>query len=132
MRRASGALLVLVLIVVGSACAANRAAGGPRSQADPITVEEIERRGPFSTLYDLVQILRPRWLRSQGPDSLIGQQGQVQVHMDGNWLGSVETLRDISAHGVTSIHWLGPVDASARYGLNHSHGAIVVSTAVIH
>ena len=52
--------------------------------------------------------------------------------MDGNWLGSIQTLRGISAHGVTSIRWLGPVDAAARYGLNHSHGAIVVSTAVIH
>ena len=132
MRRASGALLILILIVVGSACATRRVDGGPRSQSDPITVAEIERRGPFSNLYDLVQILRPRWLRSQGPDTLSGQQGQVQVHIDGNWLGSIETLRSISAHGITSIRWLGPVDAAARYGLDHSHGAIVVSTAVVH
>jgi hypothetical protein len=29
---------------------------------------------------------------------------------------------------VTSIDWLAPIDAAARYGLNHSHGAIIIST----
>jgi hypothetical protein len=56
----------------------------------------------------------------------------VQVHMDGNHLGGVRVLQRLAAVGVTSIRWLRPIDASARFGLNHSHGAIVISTAPLH
>lgn len=135
MARPSGRPIVLLLAVLltASACAARPGVdGSPRSQSASITLIEIEQRGPFTSMYDLVQILRPRWLRSQGPDSFMGGQGQVQVHFDGNWIGSVQNLRGLAAHGVTSVAWLDPVEAAARYGLNHSHGAIVVSTAPIH
>lgn len=125
-------LLVLLLLAVGSACSSRRLPGGATSQSDMISLAEIEQRGPFSNMYDLVQILRPRWLRSQGPDTFMAGQGQVQVHIDGNWVGSVQSMRSLAAHGVTSVQWLSPVDAAARYGLDHGHGAIVVSTAPVH
>ena len=125
--------LLLAFILTAGACAGRQSVdGSPRSQSAAITLTEIEQRGPFNSMYDLVQILRPRWLRSQGPDSFMGGQGQVQVHFDGNWIGPVQNLRGLAAHGVTSVAWLDPVEAAARYGLNHSHGAIVVSTAPIH
>jgi hypothetical protein len=44
----------------------------------------------------------------------------------------VEALRNLSAHGVTSIQWMAPIDAAARFGLDHSHGVIIVSTAANH
>ena len=134
MSRTHGGLvmLVAVLVLFASACGGGSRLGGPRSQSDPITILEIEERGPFNSLYDLVQILRPRWLRSQGPDSFISGQGAVQVHIDGNWIGPVQNMRNLAAHGVTSLRWLDPVDAAARYGLDHGHGAIVVSTAPVH
>ena len=132
-RMKGGLLLVVLLMLAGSACASRSGvAGGGRSQSDPITIVEIEQRGPFTNLYDLIMALRPRWLRSQGPDSFVAGQGAVQVHIDGNWLGNVSTLRTLAAHGVTSVRWLGPVDAAARFGLDHGHGAIVVSTAPVH
>jgi hypothetical protein len=40
----------------------------------------------------------------------------------------VDVLRRLSAHGVTWVEWLPPIDAGARFGLNHSHGAIIIST----
>src|SRR5690606_4912394 len=127
-----GLLLVIPLMLVGAACASRSTVGGARSQSDPITIAEIEQRGPFTNMYELIMALRPRWLRSQGPDSFVASQGAVQVHFDGNWLGNVSTLRNLAAHGVTSVSWLGPVDAAARFGLDHGHGAIVVSTAPVH
>lgn len=126
-------LLVLAIVASGSACGG----AGPRGEASPrdpdlITLAELERQGQYSNLYDVIEVLRSRWLRNQGPDRLQGPQGQVQVHMDGNWLGNVAVLRTISPAGVTSIRWLGPMDAAARYGFDHSHGAIVISTRVVH
>lgn len=138
MARATRRLLSIGILLMGTGCSgatspgAEGATAGPRPRANQITFEEMQRRGQHSNLYVLVQDLRPRWLRSQGPDRFIGPQGQVQVHMDGNRLGGVDVLRRLSAYGVTSIEWVAPIDAGARFGLNHGHGAIVVSTAVIH
>lgn len=140
MMRATRGLLALAILLIGAACGGAATSAGtetapasrPRARSGPITFEEIQQRGHYSNLYDLVQNLRPRWLWSQGPDRLIGPQGQVQVHWDGNRLGSVNVLRNLSGHGVTSIVWVPPIDAAARFGLNHSHGAIVVSTRLVH
>lgn len=138
MMRATRGLLTLAILLVGAACAATTsagteaAAGRPRSRSGQITFEEIRQRGQFSSLYDLVQILRPRWIRSQGPDTFLGSQGQVQVHMDGNHLGDVGVLRGMSPAGVTSIEWMAPIDAAARFGLGYGHGAILISTSPVH
>jgi hypothetical protein len=133
MTRATRRVLSLVIVLISVACASATTAGpdGGRRSPNLITLQEMQQRGQFSSLYDLVRDLRPRWLRAQGPDSF-GAPGQVQVHMDGNRLGSVEALRTLSAHGVTSITWLGPIDAAARFGLDHGHGVILVSTAPVH
>jgi hypothetical protein len=125
-------LLILATLLTLTACAA-------RSDADAgtrfalITFEELQAQGQYSNLYDVIEVLRPRWLRPQGgPDTFTGEEGQVQVHMDGNWMGDVDVLRGLSPSGVTSISWLRPLEASGRYGLDHSHGAIIVSTRVVH
>lgn len=133
MTRAIRRLLLLPLLLVTPGCGMNRIDPGTvRGPSDLITFEEMRSRGSYSNLMELVQELRPRWVRSQGPDTFIGQQGEVQVHMDGNHLGGVRVLSRLAAVGVTSIRWLSPIDAAARYGLNHSHGAIVISTAPQH
>ncbi len=132
MHRASRGLLLLIVVLISAACMGRADPGGPRSQSDAITVAEIERRGPFNSMYEMIQILRPRWVRSSGPDTFVGPAGQVQAHVDGNWVGPVQNLRTLAAHGVTSVSWLGPVDAAARYGLDHGHGAVVISTAPVH
>jgi hypothetical protein len=137
MQRPTRGLLALAILLSGAGCGGGAASPGPGadspgSRTDLITIEEIDQRGQYSNLYTLIEVLRPRWLRSQGPDTLLGQQGQVQVHVDGNRFGGVEALRNLSAAGVTSIQWIDPIDAAARYGLNHSHGAIIVSTAPVH
>lgn len=130
-------LLVLPLLTL-AACGAtspdtDTTASPRRSSASLITFEELQERGQYSNLYDLIEVLRPRWLRPQGgPDTFYGAPGQVQVHMDGNRMGDVAVLRTLSTSGVTSIEWLAPLAAAARYGLDHSHGAIIVSTRPIH
>lgn len=134
MPHARGLLAVATLLTLAG-CGFNTRAGGlpDGSRSDLIGTEELRQRGQYSNLYDLIDILRPRWLRPQGgPDTFTAQQGQVQVHVDGNWMGNVGVLKGLSVAGVTSIRWLSPMDASARYGLDHSHGAIIVSTRPVH
>lgn len=131
MRSTHGLLSVAILLTL-TACAA-RTGADASGRLDLITFEELQEQGQYSNLYAVIEVLRPRWLRPQGgPDTFSGREGQVQVHMDGNWMGDVNVLRGLSPSGVTSISWLRPLDASARYGLDHSHGAIIVSTRPVH
>lgn len=129
-------LLVLPLLCWTACGGATTGRDGstPRpSSANMISYEELREHGQYSNLYDLIEVLRPRWLRPQGgPDTFTGSEGQVQVHMDGNRMGDVGVLRGLSAAGVTSIEWLTPMAASSRFGMDHSHGAIVISTRPIH
>jgi hypothetical protein len=86
------------------------------------------QRVQFNNLYDMVQALRFRWLQTRGPDSINMAPGQVQVRLDDTQLGGVESLRNIAPAGVTSISWVDPTTAAARWGMGYGHGAIVVST----
>ena len=54
--------------------------------------------------------------------------GEVQVHLDDVRLGGVGTLREIPVIDVSYMQFYDPASASARWGLDHSHGAIYVST----
>ncbi|MBW3553429.1 MAG: hypothetical protein KY466_07965 [Gemmatimonadetes bacterium] len=131
--------LLILALLIWAACG-GAASSGPESAATPrrssfslITYEELREHGGYSNLYDLIEVLRPRWLRAQGgPDTFFGTPGQVQVRMDGNRMGDVAVLRTLSPSGVTSIQWVAPIDAAGRYGLDHSHGAIIVSTRPVH
>jgi hypothetical protein len=133
MTRVNRWLLILAILLVGGACSSARNPGDASvsNRATLITFEEIQARGSFSNLYDLIRNLRPRWVQSGGPDTFMGQPGVVQVHMDGNRLGPVETLKRMSPSGVTRIEWVAPIDAAARFGLDNSHGAIVISTSPV-
>ena len=123
-------LLILATLLTVTACAARKGADSS-GRFDLITAEELQQQGQYSNLYDVIEVLRPRWLRPQGgPDTFTGHEGQVQVHMDGNWMGDVNVLRGLSPAGVTSISWMKPLEASGRFGLDHSHGAIIISTRV--
>ena len=76
---------------------------------------------------DLWLRLGPSWLQAKGADSF-ASVGQVQIYLDENHLGGPETLRSITPTSIYSIrHWRA-LDATARWGINHDKGAIVVST----
>ena len=134
MTRATRGMLILTTLLLGGACNSTRSPGesSVSNRANLIAFEEIQQRGPFSNLYDMVRNLRPRWVQAQGPDTFMGGQGEVQVHMDGNRLGSVESLKRMSPSGVTRIEWVAPIDAAARFGLDNGHGAILISTSPVH
>jgi hypothetical protein len=135
MTRVTRGLLTAAILIIGAACGPAAGPGipaSPRSQTSVVTFEEIQQRGQYSNLYVLLQDLRPRWLRAQGPDSFMGSGGAVQVVMDGNRMGSVDALKSLSPSGVTSIRFVAPIEAAAQYGLDYSHGAVVISTAPVH
>ena len=123
--------LLAALLPLTTSCASS---GGVSAQqpkqtrsADLITRDEISR-GHWQNAYELILALRPRWLRAHGPDSILGQTADVQVHMDENRLGGINALRGIATTDIVSIRFIDPVSAAARWGGDHANGTIVITT----
>lgn len=79
----------------------------------------------FLTLYDAIEALRPSWLKARGPDSIFNPTA-VLVYMDDNKLGEVGTLRSIDPGSVRYVQFLDGLAASARWGVGHGSGVILV------
>jgi hypothetical protein len=118
---------LFALVACVASCATARAPGESASH-DPALItqaEVLELR--FANAFEAVQSLHPTWLQAKGADSF-SSAGQVQVYLDENRLGGVETLRTITPSSILSIrHWRA-LEATARWGINHDKGAIVVAT----
>lgn len=120
-------LSVLAIVVFASACASS---GQQRTRRDRerISRQEIQEEGPFNNAYQIVQRLRPLWLRKRGNSSIDPQrEGEILVYLDDQRYGGPESLRTITAENVGSIRFLDPGKATMRYGSGHVHGVIRVA-----
>lgn len=102
---------------------------GPRRQPNLITFEEIQEL-EVPTAYDVVQILRPDFLRTRG-QSFINDPNPVPavVYVDGFQHGTTpESLKSVLRTSVREIEYLNSRDATVRYGTGHRGGAILVRT----
>jgi hypothetical protein len=115
----------------------------PREQRE-ITTAELREAGNMSA-FEVVQRLRPRWLVPRGTQSVsetprgwgVGRRvvivpgnEQIIVYLDDVRLGGVAAMRDVASDALTAIRFLNAREATYRYGMGHSHGAIVLSAAV--
>jgi hypothetical protein len=92
-----------------------------------ITREEIQARNA-ANIYELIQSLRPNWLRGQRGTSSILRQVPTKVYQDGILMGSVDYLRTLNPAHVTAMQYLDATEATQRYGTDHTAGAILIST----
>lgn len=154
--RLSSRLLLPVCLVLVSACAS----GGSRTQtvranSSVITQEEIAQT-TATTAYQLVQSLRPQWVRPRPVQNLsesthtrpVGSgrnasgdvsegrgtitvpnagQPQVLVYMGQARLGDIRELHQIPATGVARVEFLDPAKADFRFGRGHTHGVILIT-----
>ena len=118
-------LLALFLTLVFVACAP-RAPGAPRPNSNLITRAEIDEAGP-SSAYNLIQNLRPVWLRERGAVSFTDET-DLAVYLDGTRLGGRGELRNIYTHNIESLEFLDARRATNRFGAGHVNGAILIRT----
>ncbi|HEY0994446.1 MAG TPA: TonB-dependent receptor plug domain-containing protein [Gemmatimonadaceae bacterium] len=126
LRAVARPLLLAALAVMLTACgtATGRRATG---RSDLLTRTEIAAQH-WSDAFSLVEALRPRWLSMRGPDSIQGEEVPVQVYLDGSRLGGAALLRTIPVQDIQRMEFLSGVEASSRYGVGHTNGAILVYT----
>jgi len=127
MRPLLGTLVVLLALCSACAPAGSSASSGPRHDRNLLTQEQLRASG-YTTVYAAVEALRSNWLRAKGPDSFTNPT-QVQVYIDDNQLGGVETLRAIQINSISWVRYYDGMTASARWGLGHGQGVIFVSTS---
>ena len=113
----------MAAVLVATACGGGSKAGETQPVTDRESLRPEEWSGrSFYSAADLVATLRPLWLSKRGPD------GEVQVYVDDVHLGGADMLRSVRLASIASIKHLDGIQASARYGLNHNQGAILVTT----
>lgn len=125
---AVGIFLLLALVPIGCA---STSADGTRSNQNRITQEEIAETG-VSTLYEVVQRLRPRWLEVRAQRSF-DSETQVVVFMNRTMLGGVEELRRIGVESAQSLEYFTGPRASGEFSLPRDRiveGVIVIRTSV--
>lgn len=57
-----------------------------------------------------------------------GENGGIQVYVDGNRVGGVGELKSLTPRDIYSIRRISGVDAQARFGIGHGAGVLYVST----
>ena len=81
------------------------------------------------TVYDLVSQLRPEYLRSRGTNSIRDTAPPTAiVYLDGFKYGSLEQMKSMSADRVFQIQYLSAANAQTRFGLDHTGGAILITS----
>lgn len=125
--------VVLVVLMFSSVACASSAGpagdGAPSNRRDPDRIDAEELSGiSAGNAFDVVQALRPAWLRSRPGARSFGGGGSVRVYVDGVSLGGVAALRNISRDAIVSMEYLDPARATQRWGTGHGAGAILVST----
>jgi hypothetical protein len=93
---------------------------------DPERLSQAEMlQEHFTNVYDAVASLRSAWLTVRGTDSF-RQTSQIWVYYDENRLGRVDEMRSVLVNSVESLRHYNGVDATMRWGVGHSAGAIQI------
>ena len=97
------------------------------AQGRAITSEDVERIPNAGTAFDVVQTLRPRWLKPKelrvntGADVHL-EPVTINVYLDGLHVGTAEYLKTIPAERVQQLRWLSMNQAASLYGPNDGPG----------
>ena len=126
----------VALAAIASAVGCASAGVSPAKQnQNVITTEEISQV-TASNAYDLIQHLRPNFLRTRGAvrgaPSADGtnrfEAVDLVVYLNESRLGGSEQLRQITSSDIREIRYYSSSDATTKWGTGHSAGAIQVIT----
>ena len=131
-RSGRAALLVCASLAVSFAmsfagCAARGHDGERRTNPDLLTADDLTR-GHWNNAHSAISALRPRWLINRGPDTILGQMGDVQVLLDGVPIGRPPVLLQVPTLDIAYIRFVEPTAAAARWGPTYAHGVIYIAT----
>lgn len=96
--------------------------------SEAITRTELDGHDEL-TVSELIQRLRPRWLRYRGQAVLTSPEREgLRVYLDGSFYGDARALGQLKVVAVEEIRFLDSRRATMRFGTGHTVGAILVTT----
>jgi hypothetical protein len=127
-----------MLVTVLCAACAGTGTTRPSRELDVITRAQLEHSRAYDA-YEAIRLIRPQWLRARAPNEVrreAGAQGgfapraadEVQVYRDEQRLGPATSLTQVPISSVQEIRFLNGSDATTRYGIGHTAGALIVTT----
>lgn len=135
-----GTLLILLVVTVAAGCASTGSQGDDSGGREQLSQEAILGVGA-SNLYDVVQRLRPEWLRVtsgeagrrtvSSSDRSWSPRWKIVVIYNGSRIGEVEVLRQMAPEGVARMRYEeGEFSGSTLVGSRDGYveGAIVIET----
>jgi hypothetical protein len=124
LRTLRAGVAVFAGVVVLAACGSS--SGATRPMSNIITYEEIQQVTGLNA-YEVVQQLRPHFLRMRGSRSLTGTRPEEPVvYVDNIRSGGLASLRDLRAAAIEEIRFIPAADATTRWGTGHMGGAILI------
>jgi hypothetical protein len=134
---------VAALAFAGTELSAQNVRTPTKKNSNQILLEEVQA-ARATNVFDLIQALRPQWLRvnvretlrtqsTEVTDSRFGtvsrqamDEPEIIVYVNNTKTGTIESLRDLPVANVSSVELVSPATATMRWGSGHTHGAIVV------
>ena len=124
--------LCLIAVAATLGCASGsgtseRALNAQSRMATVLTYDELaSAKADVGTAYDAIARLRPNWLAPHGTMSSNPEANQyATVYMDGQQIGSIESLRRINAYNVAQIRYHDITQAGARFGIRGGMGGVI-------
>lgn len=92
-----------------------------------LTREEIQAAN-YRDTFEMLQALRPQWLRKRGTQSIMNEQGnEIKVYVNNMQLGGLDELRNVAPSDIERAEFLSAA-ATQRWGTGHTSGAILLVT----
>jgi hypothetical protein len=118
-------------MVAFAACASGGGASTALQNPNVISTEEIAASSA-SNAYEVIQRLRPNFLRTRG--AVHGTPGAANavemvdlvVYLNENRLGGSDQLRQVSTTDIREIRYFNSSEATTKWGTGHSAGAIQI------
>ena len=103
----------------------------PKSSSTLITEDDIDKvRGSVASAYDVVKVLRPRWLRTdvlrlpgKAGSSMQGQT--IKVYLDDREVGGLDYLRLIPPDQIYTMKFMSIAEVGARFGPSSGPGIVL-------
>jgi hypothetical protein len=100
----------------------------PRSSANALTEAEIASV-PAGNLYDLIEKMRPNFLRARGQTSItLPGTEYPTVYLDGRPYGEISSLRSIVPLQVKLVRYYSSAEAAGKFGMGSGSGVIEVTS----
>lgn len=122
-------IIAALLALVGTSGCASAGSGSSSGGSRNHIVQEELQDPPLQSMsvFEAIQRLRPRWLRSRASGSG-GTQTLPAVFLNGSRYGNIGSLQSMRVNDVEDIRFINSRDATTRYGTGFPGGIISVNT----